>query len=154
MKSRGFTIIELLTAMAILAIVAALALPFYNNIMEGARITSTTNDIVEAITMARSEAVRQRQIVRVAPTDGVNWANGWSVFDAADTNLGQFDAVPPSVTVTPSTAFVSIQFQPSGMRVIDVGAVTINVCGQSGRGRIISLSATGSTQITRVDNGC
>ena len=154
MKSRGFTLIELLTAMAIMAIVVALALPFYNDIIERARITSTTNDIVEAITMARSEAVRRRQVVSVAPTDGANWANGWSVFDAANTNLGQFDPVPPTITATPSTAFASIQFQPSGMRVIDVGAVTINVCGPSGRGRMISLSATGSTQITIIDNGC
>jgi len=153
-KNRGFTLIELLMVIAVVAIVAALAVPMMRDLIENARLTTTSNSIVEAVALARSEAVKRNQIVRVTPTDGANWANGWSVILADNSSVQQFDAVPFGLAVTASEAIADIQFQANGTRVAGGNPLTLSVCTPKGKGRVVTLTATGSTKIQALDAGC
>lgn len=67
----GFTMVELLITMAVLAVVLALAVPSFQGIMNRNRLTASANELVSALQTARMEAVRRNKRVALCPsTDG------------------------------------------------------------------------------------
>lgn len=83
--SRGFTMIELLIAIALAAIIMGLAVPSFMDFMIRNRLNSYNNEFVAALATARSEAVRRGTTVsvckRASDTSCVGgaWSNGWLV---------------------------------------------------------------------------
>jgi type IV fimbrial biogenesis protein FimT len=80
-KNQGFTLIELVMTMAIAGILIGIAIPSFKSTIKSSRLTSYANDLVGALNLARSEAVRRGIQVTVsnngAPT---HWESGWTVF--------------------------------------------------------------------------
>ncbi len=80
-KTEGFTLIELVMTMAIAGILVTIAIPSFNSTLTSSRLTSYANDLVGALNLARSEAVRRGIQVTVSnngtPT---HWESGWTVF--------------------------------------------------------------------------
>lgn len=155
MSQKGFSMVELLIAMAILAIGAALAAPMFTNLIESSRLTSTANSVVESLALARSEAVKRNAVMQVIPIDG-DWRQGWQVTnEAGDVMLQQFEPVPAALTMSADPDDVAaIQFAANGMRTVGAAALTVRLCGNSGRGRDIAISMAGSTQVTQIESGC
>lgn len=154
-SSKGFSLVELLIAMAIMGIGAALAAPLFTSLIESSRLTSSTNNLVEAFALARSEAVRRREAVQVVPL-AESWSDGWMVRTVAgETEVARFDAVPPALSFDMPNDVETIEFQPNGMRAFEnSAAITVEVCARSGKGRLIVLNAAGSTQVERVESEC
>lgn len=75
---RGFTLVELLVVVALVAILATLAVPGFRDLMLNQRLTASTRDFVAALNLARAEALRRSQSVRVLP-NGRDWNSGWQV---------------------------------------------------------------------------
>jgi len=82
--SNGFSAVELMTVLAIAAILMAIAVPNLAPFMAQTRISTTTNDFFTAVNMARSEALSRGRRVDMVPKDGVDWSKGWVVFVDAD----------------------------------------------------------------------
>lgn len=89
--SRGFTLVELLITIALVAILTAIALPSFGTVIRNNRITTQTNDLISAFTLARNEAVTRSRGVSVCAADTRNgvpaecgdssdWEHGWVVF--------------------------------------------------------------------------
>lgn len=79
----GFTFTEIMVTVAILAIVVRIMVPSFTEFIASGRVTSQTNALVNALQLARSEAVRRGAPVCVKRTTD-NWANGWQVFVEKD----------------------------------------------------------------------
>ncbi|MEB0137307.1 GspH/FimT family pseudopilin [Actimicrobium sp. CCC2.4] len=104
----GYTLIELMTVLAILAIVLALAVPALAELIQRQKIAATTADLLAAIRLTRAEALRRGQRIDLVPADGVEWAGGWMIFiddngnrraDAGETILHVHDAVAPGLAI-------------------------------------------------------
>lgn len=65
---RGFTMVELMITIVIAAILTAIAIPSFRNIILSNRLTSTANDIVSALNVARMEAIKLNAPVQFCST--------------------------------------------------------------------------------------
>lgn len=83
---RGFTLVELLITITIVAILLALAVPSYSHITTSKRMASELDALLVDMQYARSEALRQGTTVEICQssdgktcTSGTNWDQGWIV---------------------------------------------------------------------------
>lgn len=93
-RASGFTVVELVITIAIVAILAALALPNFREFSVRMTVTDNTNDLVGALNVARSEAVKRGRAAAVIANDG-DWNNGWQVVVAKTTAAG-IEQIPTS----------------------------------------------------------
>jgi type IV fimbrial biogenesis protein FimT len=96
-KNSGFTILELLVTLVVIAIVTAIGVPSMTEFIKNDRLTTQINTLVGHLAYARSEAITRRLPVVVCASDNqtscssANWADGWIVFTDAD-NSGDVSA--------------------------------------------------------------
>ena len=84
-RLRGFTLIELLITVAIAAIVIAIGVPSFREMMRNNRTAAHMNELGSALNLARSEAVKRGVNVGVVPNNG-SWTLGWTAFVDANGN--------------------------------------------------------------------
>ena len=91
-SSRGFTLIELMIAVGLTALLLSMAIPALNSFTTNARQTSAINDFVSSMHVARSTAVTTNFRVTVCASSGgsnceaVSWDQGWIVFTDRDSD--------------------------------------------------------------------
>lgn len=90
----GFTLIELMLALALAAVVASLAAPALGDFLARQRIDAAAHELVAHINLARLQAVTHAECVVLCPsTEGIacsgsnRWDTGWIVFRDADCDL-------------------------------------------------------------------
>jgi type IV fimbrial biogenesis protein FimT len=121
MKSRqpGFTIIELMVTLLVVAILVAAAIPSFREFTRNNRVIAAQNDLVTAMSLARSEAVKQSRAVTVcASADNAtcsgdtNWATGWIV---TVPGVGLVQAWPaPGGDITATATVSALNYQAIG----------------------------------------
>ena len=169
----GFTIIELLVVVVIIAILVAIAAPSLRTMIINNQIRSATADLLSDIAVARSEASRRSQRVVLCASSNQStcdsppsWGSGWIAFvDAdlpADNQRNAGGTTEPLVRVKdPSPTSVQLATVPAGQnfivfRAIGVlnAATTFNLCptaaGTGVGGRSISINTLGRVQTVNI----
>jgi len=78
-SARGFTAVELMTVLALVALLAAVALPALADVVTNQRLRAAGTDMMSSLLMARSEAIKRNAAVQVVPVTGDDWRSGWRV---------------------------------------------------------------------------
>jgi type IV fimbrial biogenesis protein FimT len=125
--ARGFTLIELMTAILVLGIVLGFAIPGFREMTRNNRIAGAQNDLLTALALARNEALHRSTTVSIcASADGAScgtdWTRGWIVFtdtgtagtvDGGDEPLQKWGAVEGDTQLTGSNAYLT--YSATGM---------------------------------------
>ncbi len=162
-RLRGFTVIELLVTIALLAVILTTAVPALARFVEQQRLTATANHLVTHLQYARGQALDHNTLVAACPsgdgrtcTGGNRWEDGWIVYLDPD-KAGQ-PARPEDVLRvvegTPQLTMHSggrhrVRFRGSGMAY---GTnLTIRVCtpGNPEAARAVIVSNPGRVRATR-----
>jgi len=165
-QQRGFSLIELMLGIGILAILMGVGIPSYQGFVKNNCMTTSSTTLVSSLQFARAEAIKQRADISVVAntvSGTTDWDNGWTVQDGAATVIKQFykggcdlttmtEAGSNATTITyASTGFLSAP-----------ATVTMRICDdrnnqqESSPGREITVSATGrpSTDSRYTGTGC
>lgn len=92
-REKGFTLIEMMLALSVFAVLVSVSLPSLRDLLQRNRISAVANDLVAHINMARQHAVMHREITLMCPSldgatcsGGNRWDHGWIVFRDPDRN--------------------------------------------------------------------
>lgn len=172
LAGRGFTLLELMMTIAIAGLLAMLAMPSFDSMLRAKRTRTVANELLAALNLARSEAMRRGQPVSVCrssdgsscATTGTGWDQGWIVFVNEDGNGEGISAardggelllqvkqnLPARITVRPNGNFTrAITFLRTGL-IWGLGTGTFAICanGELDRSQAILVTATRSVLAT------
>ena len=113
-RDQGFTLVELMVVVTIVAISATLAAPGFSQMIANYRVRSGAESIVNGLNYARSEAVRRNSAVSFALVSG---GSGWTVSQVSPSTALQSrsDNDSPGTTVASSSVSTSVAFIPTGL---------------------------------------
>jgi type IV fimbrial biogenesis protein FimT len=118
-RQSGFTLVELLVAIAILSILMVIGLPSYKYITSSYRMSAEANDLLGDLQYTQGEAIREGQFVTVCAANAAltncsgntSWASGWIVFsnptNAANPVAGSIMRVHAAFLGTTPDTFVA-----------------------------------------------
>jgi type IV fimbrial biogenesis protein FimT len=156
-KNSGFTLLELMITMTLVALVMAIGIPSMRDFIKNDRLVTQINTMVGHLAYARSEAVTRHQPVILCASSNQtscssnDWADGWILFVDSDNNsdfsageamLRQHQALSGGVTFTSSVGSV-VTYDERGFAPNSIG--TFSLCDDRGTANMksISISATG-----------
>ena len=144
---RGFTLIEAIIVMSIMAILAGVSTSSFVWLNQTTQIRGAAFDLVADLDFARSEAVKRNDDVVVAPVGGT-WANGWTV-TAAGTLLRQRAALGGQIDFAAAPG--TLTFDGAGRAsLVTVG--NFQICPPnrgSLSGRTVRIEASGLSRSTK-----
>lgn len=169
-QQRGVTLVEMLVAIAVLAILAAMAAPSYRSFIIDTRMTTQANDFLTMLVFSRSEAIkRNTRVTMCKSSDGATcaasggWQQGWIVFvdgssagskDGTDEVLRVHGALSDSSVMTDNLAVDYISYVSNGQSR-DAGGGnlggTIKLCSNDATRKGRNIVITTSTGRARVD---
>ncbi len=159
-QDRGFTLIEAMVVLALLAILASIATPGFTQMIHAQQLRSASIDLALAFTTARHEAITRQRPVLIDNVDG-EWASGWRIFVDQNAN-GALDEGEPvlrrgasaasGVRISGNTPVSRyVRYMPSGLAQMQNGAGTITLCHADGEQAIrkLILNPTGRLRTTK-----
>ena len=139
--SKGFTMIELMMVVAILAIMSALAAPSMTRLIATQRLRSVATDLHLTLVKARAEAIKRNTNVRVIPTDG-NWTAGWSIPNPENADWPPLDVRGPTASVSVATTATQVEYRGTG-RTASAASAFVVTSSSTDAARCLSIDSTG-----------
>jgi type IV fimbrial biogenesis protein FimT len=144
----GFTLLEMLVVLAILAIGYGIAGPAILTFIQNSRITAQTNAVVASLNYARAEAIDRGVSVTVCKSNdnntcdnSVNWEDGWIIFVDSDGNGSRDTSVGSTETLLRTHGPLEPYDEPNTLRGNNnvTNRVTFNSRGSTGNNGTLAL---------------
>jgi type IV fimbrial biogenesis protein FimT len=120
-RHTGFTLFELMVSLAIMGILVSLAVPSFQEYGRNTRVVAAQNDLVTALNLARSEAIRRSTPVSVCATSNFTtcanstfWVNGWLAFSDATGTAGVLDGTDAVLQMWRGPGAENVTFATTG----------------------------------------
>lgn len=135
-KASGFTLLELMLTISIVAVLVTIGVPGMQQMMRANVRASSSNELISTINQTRSEAVKRNTSVSLCPstngtscTGGTSWSSGWIAFvdddfdGAVETSDGNgtwntgeeiLTTVDAISNTTINGTFTAITYRPNG----------------------------------------
>jgi type IV fimbrial biogenesis protein FimU len=142
-RSKGFTLVELLVAIAIFLVLITLAVPAFTRSAQITKADTEMGDLQRALNFARLEAINRGVTTRVRPTAGGSvWTGELAVYDSTGTPANVLRVVPAmssGATLTLTSGVTAVDFNNLGglsapstavviSYVLGTQSRTLNVC--------------------------
>jgi type IV fimbrial biogenesis protein FimT len=152
-RENGVTAVELLIVLVIVAVLAVVAAPSLASVVVAQRLRAAGTDLVSALLLARSEAIKRNVNVTVRPAVGDDWGRGWITATAGGEQIDRRNGPGTRVQVTLAPA--AIVYAPTGR--LDGGGATrvefVDAEGQPGVApRCVSVDLAGLPRLAA--QGC
>lgn len=93
-KDFGYTLIELMAMLVVISLLLTVGVPMMNTFFDSNRMVSNSNEIVGALHVARSEAIKQQSRISMCQSNDTTsctgsgqWEDGWIVFQDPNGNV-------------------------------------------------------------------
>ncbi|WP_033375578.1 GspH/FimT family pseudopilin [Leeia oryzae] len=156
----GFSMIELMIAIAVFGILLMIAIPSFNDLLLSSRLKGYANDMVASSYLARSEAIKRNQTMTLCmSSNGAScaatgdWSQGW-VLLRGTTVVQVHAALKDGYSLKDSSNLTSLTFQPTGYGATQATFTLCKLTPEVGnQERVITISATGKPSVTRTSTG-
>lgn len=165
-RTGGFTLVELVITLMVVAILATFAVPSMRGIIQDNRLATLSNDLISDLSFTRSEAVKRAANVGICPTtsgtacEGIDWNTGRLVYglnDGVFTVLRYREALTTN-TLSTITVPTKLEFNSRGLPLgLPQTIVSYSLCDTRGptKGRMILISPAGQASVsTNPPSGC
>ncbi len=145
LHGNGFSLIELMVVVAMVAILGALAAPSFTQLLRNNRLAAASSALQVSLSLARSEAVKRGSDARVtvaANGTAGSWLNGWTVF--VDNTTDAHGGIGPTTDDTSAAGWTRLEVvgAPSGPVSFNQTG-TLNYFSYNGQGRMIDVTGAG-----------
>jgi prepilin-type N-terminal cleavage/methylation domain-containing protein len=154
-RQYGVSLVELIVVIVVVAVLAGAVIPGFGVVLQRNALTAQVNGFLASLQLARSEAVRQRNIIVVRakdPSVATNeWGPGWTVRDASDNVLRTFEPAREGMVFDGPDGVDTVVFNDRGRLVGN--PATFDFCVSGDMGVRVSVSATGRSSTTDLTSG-
>ncbi len=170
-KIKGFTLVEMMITVAILAVLVGLAGPYFGELIRNNRVQTQAQVIFSALISARSEAIKRNHSVTLCKsadgsscTTSGDWDQGWIIF-ADEDNDGALDTgedilrvqelISSGITLRATGTFASVvRFRSDGTISGAQDSLWICDADEDIDARKVTISNTGRPRTEKTSDNC
>lgn len=162
-KRSGFGLVETFISLMLLTGFLLSACHLFLNLFSSNLLDQTAVRLVDSFQLARQTAIESNARVIVRPVNN-SWSNGWQVLSVSSSDqraVEQQQVLFTQTELKEALMFVgqdelSIVFKPNGMtsNLSPLGESGLTFCNASGKGRQLTMLASGQVHISRIKQGC